>query len=153
VGLTLNGTYQILAYTDDVNLLGVNIDTVKKNTETLIDANKEVGLEINVEKIKHILQPRQKLRQKEKETDNLKVSELKYLGTTVTNKNLIREEIKRETNSGNAYYNSTQSFLSFSLLYKKRKHLNKHNYNFTCGSIRVRNLVSDIKGGCLRTGC
>jgi orotate phosphoribosyltransferase-like protein len=33
-----------------VNLLGNNIHTVKKNTETLIDASKELGQEINVEK-------------------------------------------------------------------------------------------------------
>jgi hypothetical protein len=31
---------------DDVNLLGDNIDTIKENTKTLIDASKEVGLEI-----------------------------------------------------------------------------------------------------------
>jgi hypothetical protein len=55
VGLKLNGTHQLLAYTDDVNLLGDNIDTVKKNTETLIDAGKEVGLEINLEKTKYML--------------------------------------------------------------------------------------------------
>jgi hypothetical protein len=51
VGLKLNGTHQILAYTDDANVLGDDIDTIKKNTETLIDASKEVGLEINVRKI------------------------------------------------------------------------------------------------------
>jgi hypothetical protein len=55
VGLKLNGTRQFLAYADDVNLLGDNIDTIKKNTETLIDASKEVGLEINIEKTKYIL--------------------------------------------------------------------------------------------------
>jgi hypothetical protein len=44
VGLTLIGTYQLLACTDDVNLLGDNIDTTKKNTKTLIDVSKEVGL-------------------------------------------------------------------------------------------------------------
>jgi ABC-type siderophore export system fused ATPase/permease subunit len=38
-----------------VNLLGDNIDTLKKNTETLIDASKEVGLEINVERKKYML--------------------------------------------------------------------------------------------------
>jgi hypothetical protein len=40
VGLKLNGTHQLLAYADDLNLLGDNIDTIKKNTETLIDASK-----------------------------------------------------------------------------------------------------------------
>jgi hypothetical protein len=55
VGLKLNGTYQLLAYVDDVNLLGDNIDTIKGNSETLIDASKEVGLEINVEKTKYML--------------------------------------------------------------------------------------------------
>jgi hypothetical protein len=55
VGLKLNGTHQLLAYADDVNQLGDNIDTVKENKETLIDASKAVGLEINVEKTKYIL--------------------------------------------------------------------------------------------------
>jgi hypothetical protein len=54
VGLKLNGTHQLLAYTDDVNLLGDNTDTIKKNTGTLTDASKKVGLEINVEKTKYI---------------------------------------------------------------------------------------------------
>jgi hypothetical protein len=54
-GLKLNGTHQLLAYADDVNLLGDNIDTINKNTGILIDANKEVGLEINVEKTKYML--------------------------------------------------------------------------------------------------
>jgi hypothetical protein len=55
VGLKLNGTHRLLAYADDVNLLGDNIDNIKKNTETLIDASKEIGLEINVEKTKYML--------------------------------------------------------------------------------------------------
>jgi hypothetical protein len=55
VGLKMNGIHQLLAYADDVNLLGDNIDTAEKNTETLIDASKEVGLEINVEKTKYML--------------------------------------------------------------------------------------------------
>jgi transglutaminase/protease-like cytokinesis protein 3 len=55
VGPQLNGTHQVLAYADDVNLLGDNTDTINKNTQTLIDASKEVGLELNVEKTKYML--------------------------------------------------------------------------------------------------
>jgi hypothetical protein len=47
----MNGTHQLEDYADDVNLLGDNIDTINKNTETLIDASKDVGLEVNVEKL------------------------------------------------------------------------------------------------------
>jgi hypothetical protein len=54
-GLKLNGAHQLLAYADNVNLLGYNIDTINKNKETLIDASKEVGLEVNVEKTKYVL--------------------------------------------------------------------------------------------------
>jgi hypothetical protein len=49
-GLKLNGTHQLLAYADDVNILGVNTDTIQKNTEALLNAGKEVGLEVNSEK-------------------------------------------------------------------------------------------------------
>jgi hypothetical protein len=55
VGLKLNGTHQLLAYADDVNLLGDYIETIKKNTESLTDANEEVGLEINIEKSMYML--------------------------------------------------------------------------------------------------
>jgi hypothetical protein len=55
VGLKLNRTHQLLAYADDVNLPGDNIDIQNKNTETLSDASKEVGLEVNVEKTKYML--------------------------------------------------------------------------------------------------
>jgi hypothetical protein len=46
------------------------------------------------------------------------VTQFKYLGTTVTNKNLI---IKRRLNSGNACYHSVQNLLSPRLLSKNVK--------------------------------
>jgi hypothetical protein len=47
-------THQLLFYADDVNHLGDNIDTIKENTGTLIDASKEVVLEVNAGKTKYI---------------------------------------------------------------------------------------------------
>jgi hypothetical protein len=47
--------HQLLVYAADVDLLGHNICTTKRNTQTLIDASEEVGLEVNTEKIKYIL--------------------------------------------------------------------------------------------------
>jgi hypothetical protein len=49
------------------------------------------------------------------------VSQFKYLGTTVTNQNLVQEEIKRRLNSGNACYHSVQNLLSSCLLSKNVK--------------------------------
>jgi hypothetical protein len=45
----------MLVYAVDVNLLGDNIDTIKKNAQILIDASKEVGLEVNTEKTMYML--------------------------------------------------------------------------------------------------
>jgi hypothetical protein len=43
VGLKLNGTHQLLIYADDVNVLGDNTNTIKKeNTESLIDIRRRL---------------------------------------------------------------------------------------------------------------
>jgi hypothetical protein len=48
------------------------------------------------------------------------VSQFRYLGTTLTNQNLIKEEIERRLNSGNAYYHLVQNFLLSYLLSKMK---------------------------------
>jgi hypothetical protein len=55
VGLKLKGTHQLLAYTDEVSLLGDKIDTVKKNTKTLTDTRKEVVLKIKPRTFFHLI--------------------------------------------------------------------------------------------------
>jgi len=45
--LKLNGTRQLLVCADDVNILGESLHSVKKNTEAVVVAGKENGLEVN----------------------------------------------------------------------------------------------------------
>jgi hypothetical protein len=54
-GLKLNGTHHLLAYADNINIVGENKDTIKKNKEAFLDASKEAGLEENTEKTKYML--------------------------------------------------------------------------------------------------
>jgi hypothetical protein len=49
------------------------------------------------------------------------VAKFRYLRTTVTNQNLLQEEIKRRLNSGNACYHSVHNLLSSRLLSKNIK--------------------------------
>jgi hypothetical protein len=51
-GLKLNGTYQFLVCADDINILGGSVHVIKKNTEALVIASKETGLEIYADKTK-----------------------------------------------------------------------------------------------------
>jgi len=57
-GLKLNGTRQVLAYADDVNILGGSVHTVKENAEALVVATKEIRLEVNADKTKYIVMSR-----------------------------------------------------------------------------------------------
>ena len=47
----VHGTHQIMAHADNVNLLGENVHTVKKNTKSLLIASREIGLEVDAEKV------------------------------------------------------------------------------------------------------
>jgi hypothetical protein len=99
VGWKLNGAHQLLVYSVDAYLMGYNMNTVKENTEVVVDTNKKVDLVVNTEKIKYVLMSRHQnggrnhtIKMASTHIEN--VAKLRYFGITVTNQNLINEEIK-----------------------------------------------------------
>ena len=56
--LKLNGTHQLLAYADDVHILGGSIHTLKENAEALVAATREIGLEVSADKTKYMVMSR-----------------------------------------------------------------------------------------------
>jgi hypothetical protein len=94
VGLKLNGTHQLLAYADDVNILGGSVHTIEKNTEASVVVSKETGLEVNSEKTMYMVLSRdQNAGRNHNMTDNKTFEnekQFKYLGTNSTHQNLIQ---------------------------------------------------------------
>jgi hypothetical protein len=87
--------------------LGENTNTLRKNTEALLGANRELGLEVNIEKTKYIfVSPYQNAGENHKLLiDN---NFFENVSTTVTHQNCIHDEIKSKLR--NACYHSVQNF-------------------------------------------
>jgi hypothetical protein len=76
-----------------------------------------LGLEVNTKKTKYMLLSHH---QNAGQNHDIKIGnrcseneeQFRYLGTTITTRNLIQEEIRRRLNSGNACYHSVQNLLS-----------------------------------------
>ena len=115
--------HHLLAYADDVNILGGSKHTLKENAEDLVAATRDIGLEVSADKTKYMVMSRDQNagRIHSVRIDNStfeRVEEVIYLGTTLTNQNSIAEEIKSTLRSGSACYHSVQNLLSSRLLSK-----------------------------------
>jgi hypothetical protein len=78
-----------LIYADDVNLLGNSVNAIKENSETLLEASRDIGLEINGEKMKYMIiscHPNSGQNQNMIAKELFEsVAKFKYLGMTLTN--------------------------------------------------------------------
>jgi archaellum component FlaC len=98
-------------------------ERLEGSNPTILEASRDIGLEINAEKTKYMIMSRhsnsgqnQNIRRANESFEN--VTKFKYLGTTLTNQNDSHNEIKSRLNSGNACYYSVQNLLSSRLIPK-----------------------------------
>ena len=101
--MKLNGTHQLLAYADDVNILGGSIRTLKENAEALVAANSGIVLEVNADKTKYMVMSREqnagRIHSLRIDTGTfVRMEGSKYLGTNLINQTSIEEEIKSRLN-------------------------------------------------------
>ena len=54
MGWDINKIHQVLAYADDLNLIGDDIRRIERNADALLNACKDIDLEVNVEKNKYM---------------------------------------------------------------------------------------------------
>ena len=112
------GTHQVMAYADDVNLIGDDIRTIERNADVLLNACKDIGLTVNTEKTKYMEMGHHRGMIANAHINISinsyeKVKTFTFLGSLLTNQNSIQEEIKCRLKAGNSCYYSVQKLFVF----------------------------------------
>jgi len=115
----------LLAYADDIAIMGNSRDDVIQTTQILLKMNNRMGLEVNQQKTKYICMSLAEADNSDLEEDNItfgKVNQFTYLGVNMKSTNIMHDEIKNRLTSANKCYFSLLKLLkSKHLSYKTKK--------------------------------
>jgi len=120
------GNESILAYADDVVILGNTRQEIIQTTSELLEVSKKMGLCVNQEKTKFMVLSRSNENQYNLQVGNLtfeKVENFKYLGVNINSNSDMHQEISERIASGNRCYHSISKLLKSKLLSRKSKTL------------------------------
>lgn len=129
-GINTSGTIyhksvQVLAYADDIDIIGRSSEDVKNSFILLERAAKKMGLSINETKTKYMISAKHQYEMPNKldtgEHSFERVDNFVYLGSLITSSNLISEEIKRRVLVANRCYYGLHKHLKSHRLQRKTK--------------------------------
>jgi hypothetical protein len=118
---------RMLAYADDIALLGEDLDMIKRLESNLINTAKKVGLTVNEKKTEYLVASRRNRnggREQYIKIEELKfkrVSQFKYLGTMMTEDKDIKTEVSTRIQLANREYYGLEKVLKSKSLSKALK--------------------------------
>ena len=140
-GYKLNGIYQLLAYADDDNILGERLHNVKKSTEALVVATKEIGLVVNADKLEYMFMAIYKNGGRK---CNIKFQYISVKGgrSYIFGNNV--KDMKFYSKKGSKSFGA--EYFVFEIATKQYKDIKKQNYNFVCCFVWVSLLEAYSEG-------
>jgi len=123
--MSLGDLNVLLAYADDIVIMGNSRDDIIQTTRKLLKTSKRMGLEVNQQKTKYMCMTRTDTDNSDLEVDNLtfeKFNQFTHLGVNMNSTNIIHNEIKNRLSSANKCYFSLLKLLkSKHLFYESKK--------------------------------
>jgi len=115
---------QLIGYADDINVMGTTKRAISAVYGELRESAKEVGLIINVDKTKAMVQNRRPGKGGTLTVENHKIEvvrRFKYLGTLITDSNDEMEESRARILAGNKAYSSLQTIFRSEQIHRNNK--------------------------------